>query len=261
MSDGANPATVNPATEEFEHVAISKVDGIVEVQLHTDGGPLIYSEPSQREMVEAFGIVAEDPDKRCVILTGAGDAFIEEIAWDSFAPNFTPQGWDGIAGRARRMMSRLLDIDVPVIAAVNGPARVHSELAVMSDIVLAADGAIFQDKPHLEIGQVPGDGVHVIWPAVLGLNRGRYFLLTQQELTAHQALELGVVAEVLPRDGLMPRARELATGLAKLPPLTGKYARLVLTQRLRRLVEEGMGYGLALEGLSSLDLANQDGAS
>jgi enoyl-CoA hydratase/carnithine racemase len=156
------------------------------------------------------------------------------------------------------MMSRLLEIDVPVVAAVNGPALVHAELAVMSDVVIASENAVFQDKPHLEIGQVPGDGVHIIWPAVLGLNRGRYFLLTQQKLSAREAHDLGVVGEVLPRDELLPRAREIARRLAALPPLTGRYTRLVLTQRLRRLVEEGMGYGLALEGLSSLDLANQD---
>jgi enoyl-CoA hydratase/carnithine racemase len=251
--------TIEPQTAQgFQHVDISLDHDVLELTLHTNGGPLVYTELAQREMLAAFALAAEHPDRRCVLLTGAGDAFIEDIDWSSFAPNFSPQGWDGIMGRARRMMSRLLEIDVPVVAAVNGPALVHAELAVMSDVVIASENAVFQDKPHLEIGQVPGDGVHIIWPAVLGLNRGRYFLLTQQKLSAREAHDLGVVGEVLPRDELLPRAREIARRLAALPPLTGRYTRLVLTQRLRRLVEEGMGYGLALEGLSSLDLANQD---
>jgi len=251
--------TIAPQAQDFQHVAIDLNDeGVLELTLHTDGGAMIYSEQAQRDMVDAFALAADHPDKRCVLLTGAGDAFIEDIAWDSFAPNFNPRGWDQIMGRARKLISRLLDIDVPVIAAVNGPALVHAELAVMSDIVIASENAVFQDKPHLEIGQVPGDGVHVIWPAVLGLNRARYFLLTQQELTAREALELGVVGEVHSREELMPRARELASRMAALPPLTARYTRFVLNQRLRRLAEEGMGYGLALEGISSLDLANHE---
>ncbi|WP_042892073.1 enoyl-CoA hydratase/isomerase family protein, partial [Anaplasma marginale] len=84
----------------------------------------------------------------------------------------------------------------------------------------------------------------------------RYFLLTQEKLTAQKAQELGVVNEVLPSDRLMVRARELAKQLAKQPTLNLRYTRVALTQRLKRLVQEGIGYGLALEGITATDLAN-----
>ena len=100
----------------------------------------------------------------------------------------------------------------------------------------------------------------MVWPHVLGEIRGRYFLWTQQTLSAPEALELGVVNEVLPQEELMPRARELAAELAGLPPLTLRYNRVAFTQRMKRLVQEGVGYGLALEGISATDLANQNGS-
>ena len=149
----------------------------------------------------------------------------------------------------------LLDIEVPLIAALNGPVRVHSEYVLLADVVLATPATVFQDKPHFEFGIVPGDGVNLLWPEVIGSVRGRYFLLTRQELDAQTAKAWGAVNEIVPADKLLPRAREIAEGLVKLPPLTTKYTRIALTQKLRRIVDEGAGYGLALEGISAADVA------
>ncbi len=137
-----------------------------------------------------------------------------------------------------------------MISAVNGPAARHAELPVMCDIVLAAEDATFQDSAHYVGGLVPGDGVHVVFPMIMGLNRGRYFLLTGQVLDANQALEAGLVNEVLPRDELLPRAWELARQLMRQPEMNRRYARLLLTEQLRRQINELLPYGLALEGLA-----------
>ncbi len=233
--------------------------GILLVRLHTNGGPVVYASQNHRDWCSAFHDIGMDRDNRVVILTGTGDEFIHQFGWD--AQTRSPSDWDHVYSEGKRLLRNLLDIEVPVIGAVNGPATIHAELAVLSDITLASDTACFQDRPHIPFATVPGDGVHVVWQELLGVNRGRYFLWTGQVLSAHEALALGVVNEVLPPDRLLPRAYELARQLAALPELTRRYARVVLTVRLKRLLDEALGYGLALEGLAAVDVMQRMAAS
>lgn len=224
--------------------------GVLEVAMHTDGGPIRWNGETHRDFVDAFYAIGRDRRNRVVIFTGCGDEWMVQIDTDNMPQMAQPWVWSRIFMDGRKILENLLDIEAPMICAVNGPARVHSELALLCDIVLAADTAEFQDR-HLEWGLVPGDGVQILWPQVLGPTRGRYFLLTGQRINAQQALEWGVVNEVMPLDALLPRARQLAAQLAQRQTVALRYSRLALTQRLRRLVSEGIGYGLALEGLSA----------
>jgi enoyl-CoA hydratase/carnithine racemase len=228
--------------------------GVLEVALHTDGGTLVFDGHAHEQFVDLFHAIGSDPDNRVVILTGTGQAFMESFSSEGF-DFFTPQGYDKIYREGKKVLMNILDIEAPLIAAVNGPVRLHSEYVLLSDIVLATPSTVFQDKPHFEFGIVPGDGVHLLWQEVIGTVRGRYFILTRQELDAQTAMEWGAVNEIVPADKLLARAREIAEGLAKLPPLTTRYTRIALTQKLRRIIDEGVGYGLALEGISAADVA------
>ena len=95
--------------------------------------------------------------------------------------------------------------------------------------------------------------MHIIYPLLLGLNRGRYFLFTGQTIGAREALDLGLVSEVLSRQELLPRAWALAEQLAQQPNLVLRYTRVALTQHIKRQMHDILGYGLALEGLGSAD--------
>ena len=249
---------------KYHHIKMERRDGILQMTLHTNDAELKWGMGPHEELSYAFNDVARDHENRCVIITGTGNAFCAEVdAGKGRGVAITGDGapqpagvrsttWDHIYNDAKYLLMNHLNIEVPMIAAVNGPALIHAELAVLCDIVLAAENAEFQDAPHFPNGVVPGDGVHIVWPLVLGPNRGRYFLLTGQKLSAKEALDLGVVNEVLPRDRLLPRAWELAETIIKRPSLAVRYARVALTQQLKKAMLENLGYGLALEGLSAV---------
>jgi len=152
------------------------------------------------------------------------------------------------------VLSNILDFEVPMITALNGPVLLHSEYALLTDIILATPQTVFQDKPQFEFGIVPGDGVHSLWPEVIGSIRGRYFLLTRQVLDAQTAKDWGGQRSRADQRATC-RAHEIADGIAALPPLTGRYTRIALTQKLRRIIDESVGYGLALENISAEEVA------
>jgi len=233
--------------------------GVLEVALHTKGDTLVFDGHTHEQFVDLFHGIGEDRDIRAVILTGSGHAFMETISPEGF-DFFSPQGYDKIFREGRKVLMNILDIEVPMIAALNGPVRLHSEYALLCDIVLATPETVFQDKPHFDFGIVPGDGVNLLWPEVIGSVRGRYFILTRQELDAETAKAWGAVNEVVPANQLLKRAHEIAESLTALPPLTGRYTRIALTQKLRRIIDQGTGYGLALEGISAADVARASAA-
>lgn len=248
-------STFNSYRNSFPNARLTRSEnGVLEVALHTDGGKLVFDGHTHEQFVDLFHQIGSDADNRVVILTGSGDAFMDAISPEGF-DFFTPRGYDKIYREGKKVLMNILDIEVPLIAALNGPVLLHSEYALLADIVLATPETIFQDKPHFDFGIVPGDGVNLLWPEVIGSVRGRYFILTRQVLDAQTAKDWGAVNEIVPAENLLARAREIAEGLAALPPLTSRYTRIALTQKLRRIIDEGAGYGLALEGISAAEVA------
>jgi len=234
--------------------------GVLEVALHTDGGKLVFNGHTHEQFVDLFHQIGADSENRVVILTGSGDAFMDAISPDGF-DFFSPRGYDKIFREGRKVLMNILDIEVPMITALNGPVLLHSEYALLTDIILATPETVFQDKPHFDFGIVPGDGVNLLWPEVIGSIRGRYFILTRQVLDAATAKDWGVVNEIVPADKLLARAHEIAEGIASLPPLTASYTRIALTQKLRRIINQDTGYGLALEGISAAEVARSMAAN
>ena len=232
-------------------------EGVLEVALHTDGGPFVFSEPAHRELGALFHTIGADALNRVVILTGTGDSFCAAFDYASFADRRAAEGgeefWMRLRRDGTRMLSSFLDIEVPVIAAVNGPALSHSELPLLADVVLSSDTASFQDATHFIAGIPPGDGMHIVWTALLGPNRGRYFLLTGERIDAASALRLGVVGEVLAPANLLPRAWDLARSWAALPRLTLLGTRAVVTQEWRRRFAAELHTGLTHEALADVN--------
>lgn len=239
-------------SKKYEHIQFHREDGILQISMHSNDSDLIWGFPPHQELGYCFGDIAADLENKVIIFTGSGKTFIDKE--DLGGGGVDANGWaTHVLPDAKRLLMNLLEIQAPMIAAVNGPATIHAELAVLCDIVLAADHATFQDAPHYPSGLVPGDGVHIVWPMLLGLNRGRYFLMTGQELSAHEAQNLGVVNEVMPHADLLPRAWTLARKIRQRPELTIRLTRETILQQVKRAMLDHLPYGLALEGLAACD--------
>jgi enoyl-CoA hydratase/carnithine racemase len=251
--------TFDDYRDAYENIKLERADnGVLTMTVHTGGESLVWTAKVHEELAFCFGDIAADRGNAAVILTGTGADFCTAIDPASFKLA-TASDWDVIMFEGRKLLMNLLDIEVPVIAAVNGPVIFHPEIPVMSDVVLASETATFQDAPHYISGIVPGDGAHVVWPYVLGPNRGRAFLLTGQLLDARTAKEYGAVHEVLPPDQLLARAKEVADDIAKQPFLTRRYARLSVIHDLKQRMLNGLGYGLAIEALAAVDEWPEEG--
>lgn len=240
---------------KYETIRMRREDGILEITLHSNGDSLRWGRIPHAEIEECFLNIARDRENKAVIMTGTGDAFSGPTADPTTNPQdhrMSPGEWEVIAWEMRNILTYLVAIDVPMISAVNGPAVRHAELPIMCDVVLAAENAAFQDSAHYVGGLVPGDGVHVVYQLVMGYNRARYFLLTGQIIGAREAKDVGLVNEVLPKDQLLPRAWEIARQLVRQPELNRRYARTLLTEAMRRQINDLVPYGLALEGLAAV---------
>jgi enoyl-CoA hydratase/carnithine racemase len=239
---------------KYKHVRLERQDGILVVTLHdSDGGSLVWTSQAHDELAYAFNDIACDRENQVVVLTGAGDSFCAEIDFSTFSLG-TAADWSHIIFEGQRLINNLLLIEVPVITAINGPVLVHPEIPLLSDITIAAEHTTFQDSPHFPTGIVPGDGAHTVWMHILGPQRGRYFLLTDQKLEAKQALDYGVVNEVVAREEVLPRALSLAKTIAAKPELARRYARVLLTREIKGLMHDQLSLGITHEALAALSL-------
>jgi len=235
--------------QKYDIARFKRQDGVLEIALQSPGGgPLIWSRLSHEQLGNVWNDVGADRENEVIIVTGSGNAFIPSVQQGPLAA-FGPEDWDEIASNGKRLRRNLLAIEVPMIAAVNGPARIHSEQALMCDIVIASDNTEFQDTGHFISGLVPGDFVQTVYTHLLGVNRGRYFLYMGQTIDAAEALRLGLVSEVMSQAELLPRAHEIARHIMERPRMVRRHTRAAAIDLLRRLHADHHDLGLSLEAL------------
>jgi enoyl-CoA hydratase/carnithine racemase len=229
-------------------------EGVLVAEFHNNGGAFIMTAQAHTEFVEAFYRIAQDRANKIVILTGAGGEFITDVEWSSFGDVADPGVWSQVHDEGVQVLENIANIRVPVIAAIEGRAHVHSDYALLASVIVAAEGATFQDVAHFSAGVAPGDGIFTTWSYRGGAGRAEAFLLNPQPLPAHTAREWGVVAEVVPNGKALTRARELAELYLKAPEVTRRNTRIHFIQPLKERIVREVGYGLSLEGASSADL-------
>ena len=228
--------------------------GVLVVEFHTNGGPLTFTAQDHTDFVDAFYRISQDRANKIVILTGTGGQFIPGIDFSSFGNVADPAVWSQVHDEGVQILENLANIRVPVIAAVEGQLYVHSEYALLANVIVAGRSAEFHDAPHFAGGIVPGDGIFTTWSYRAGAGRAEAFLLNPQPLSAQKAYEWGVVAEIVDDGKALSRARELASVYLKAPEVTRRNTRVHFIQPLKERIVREVGYGLSLEGASAADL-------
>ena len=238
--------------KKFSRVKFARENGILTVTLHKDGGEFSWSLATHREISTLWNYIGMDPENKIIILTGTGSSFLDRSDYelDTLA-NMDPTTWSLLHQDAKKIVMDLVEIEQPIICALNGPVSTFSQVPLLCDIVLAVPEATISEGLHLP-NVIPGDGHHIVWPMLLGLNRAKYLLFTRKALSAHEALEERLISELVDRDNLLNRANELARQMLEYNPIALRYLRPMLMQGMKRALLDGVSMGLLAEGYAAL---------
>lgn len=196
--------------------AMRRKDGIIELRMHRDGGPYYQTMASHNAWGQAWLEVGNDPQNQVLILTGTGEKWFG--GQRGAAAHFTRTTADiakTYEDAARLLENFVFGVDIPTIAAVNGPG-LHTEIALACDITICTEDTSFFD-PHFLLSTAPGDGQALAFQELTGTKRAACHMYTSRPVDARRALEYGLVNEVLPRDQLLDRAWELAEMIMQRP--------------------------------------------
>ena len=233
------------------------------LQSSRDGGvlTLTMNQPETRnaltgntavqELVDACAAITRDAGIRCVILTGAGPVFssggnvkdMRRFFEQDLSPELIREEYrNGI----QRIPRALYNLDVPVIAAVNGAAiGAGLDLACMCDIRIASDRATFAES-FVKVGIVPGDGGAWLLPRVVGMSKASEMAFTGEAINAAEALACGLVSRVVAPEALLVEAQKLAAKIAANPGgvlrMTKRLLREGQRSTLESLLELSAGY-------------------
>jgi enoyl-CoA hydratase len=203
---------------QFDHLVIEVRDGVAVVTLapvqEGDVEPSFFT-----NLRDVFGPLALDRTVTAAVLTGQEDIFFSGTG-RARTLRLVDAGLEQAAGQMltlKQIVSAMLGFRKPLVAAVNGPAwNIGAQIALLCDAAVAAEEATFGDH-HIGTGLPAGDGGTMMWPLLVGMAHAREILLQGRALTAHEALALHLVSEVVPQRETVTAASALAARLSGLP--------------------------------------------
>lgn len=237
-----------------EPVLLVHKDGpVATVTLNRPDAMNAFSAELRLALGKAFRELKADPGILVAIVTGAGRAFCAGMDLKELSSGGTDaSGFDrSVVGQD--MAEAIAEFEGPVIAAVNGHAVTAGfELALACDFIVASTSAKFADT-HARVGILPGWGLSVRLPRLIGINRAKEISFTGNTVTAAQAQEWGLVNRVVPPGELLPTCMELARQMASCVPHVLK--------GYKKLIDEGYGIhlpdALKAEKLAGIESARQ----
>ncbi|HMO47391.1 MAG TPA: enoyl-CoA hydratase-related protein [Rubrivivax sp.] len=205
-----------------------------------------------RELRTIWDDLGDDPDVNAVLLTGAGDRF--SVGGDVKAMSDRPGGDVLEEGEvhdpmiSRRLVNRQLELDKPIVCAINGDCvGLAATIALLCDVTVMAADARIGDSHVNKVGLVAGDGGTVVWPLLIGVNKAKEYLMRGTLLKGAEAGRIGLVNHVQPRAEVVAFARQIAQELADGPTWATRWTKLSINQIVKDRVNRLMEASMALE--------------
>lgn len=236
--------------------------GILEIVL--DGPGLNAVSPQMhRDLAEIWRAVEADPEAAVVIVRGEGKGFSAGGDFDLLAEMMNSYDTrTRLMREARDLVYNVIDCSKPIISAVHGPCvGAGLAVAVLCDITIAARDAMILDG-HTRLGVAAGDHAVLSWPLLIGMEKAKYYLLTNKPLTGEEAERIGMVSLAVDRDEVVPTAFDTARSILAMSPSATRWTKRSLNHWYRAmgpafeasLALEFYGFGGpdATEGLAAL---------
>jgi enoyl-CoA hydratase len=216
---------------QYEALRVERVGPVLRVTIDHPESPLNTVDGLLHdEFTRLFAALKRESEARCVLLTGAGRAFSAGGDFNWFPTLDNLERLEHLRRDAKQMIWDLLDVPLPMIAAVNGPAiGLGASLALLCDVIWMAESATIAD-PHVLAGLVAGDGGAAIWPLAVGPALAKEYLLTGDPVPARRAEQIGLVNHVVADAELQDAALGFAMRLAKGAPLAIQYTKLAVNK-------------------------------
>ena len=219
---------------EYATLQLERLGAVLRVTIaHPTSELNAVDEALHRDLTALVAALKRESEARAVVLTGRGRAFSAggDFAW--FPQLREPGRMEALRRDAKQLIWDLLDVEVPIVAALNGHAMgLGATIALLCDVILMADSAMLGD-PHVRVGIVAGDGGTAIWPLAVGPARAKQYLLTGDPLSAAEAERIGLVNRVVPAAQLADEALQFAERLAAGAPLAVRYTKLAVNKLVK----------------------------
>ena len=239
LGKGAGQGKQEQRVSDYRTIKVAADGPVTIVTLNRPEALNALSSAVLEELIAAFAAFDADEGQRCAVVTGEGKAFaagadIKELAATNAAQFYAADGlsrWQSHLVRATRK---------PWIAAVNGFALGGGcELAMMADLIIAADTAKF-GQPEIKLGTIPGMGGSQRLARAVGQAKAMELILTGRMMDAAEAEGAGLVARVVPAEGLMDAALDTARTIAAMPPLAVLAAKEAVHAAANLPLEDGL---------------------
>jgi enoyl-CoA hydratase len=234
--------------DRYKALRIDRVGAVLRVTIDHPESPLnAVDDLLHGEFTRLFADLKREDQARCVLLTGAGRAFSAGGDFNWFPTLDNLASLEHLRRDAKQMIWDLLDVPLPIVAAVNGPAiGLGASLALLCDVIWMAETATIAD-PHVLVGIVAGDGGTAIWPLAVGPARAKEYLLTGDAVPAVEAERMGLVNHVVPDSELQTAALDFATRLAQGAPLAVQYTKQAVNKVIKNALNTAFDTSTALE--------------